>query len=342
MSSKPQAARVAIVGANFRNFDPERLVLASAGATVIDGSGLGVADALALCRDADAVMSDYFDWSASALGELLRCRVVCQYGVGLDQIDIAAASAAGILITHTPDYCVEELAEHTLALILAVARNVARFDRSVRAGKWDFNIAGRMDRLAGRTLGLVGFGRVARGVAMRARALGLRVVATDPYQDEAAIRHADVEPASLEQLLRTADIISLHAALTETTRHLIGGPQLRAVKRGVLLVNTARGGLVDQSALADAIEDGRVAGAGLDVLEQEPPLADERLLAFDNVTFTPHAGFLSAQSLAAVQLEAAEEVKRVLAGEQPRHAANAHAVVNDRTACSSATRAAPD
>jgi D-3-phosphoglycerate dehydrogenase len=314
--------QVAIVGANFRSLDPECEVLAAAGVTIVDGCGLSPEDALVLCRDADAVISDYFDWSARAIGGLRRCRVICQYGAGLDQIDIPAATAAGILVTHTPDYCVEELAEHTLALIFSVARNIARYDRSVRAGVWDFNVAGPMYRLSGRTLGLIGFGRVARSVARRAQALGLRVVAADPFQDGIVMRECEVEPTSLERLLEQADIISLHAALTESTRGMLGPAEFRAVKPGVLLVNTARGALIDQAALVDAIEAGRVAGAGLDVLEQEPPLTTERLLSLENVTLTPHAGFLSQQSLLAVQHDAAEEVRRALAGERPRFVVN--------------------
>jgi D-3-phosphoglycerate dehydrogenase / 2-oxoglutarate reductase len=317
--------RVVVAGAAFASLEPETRALAAIGAVVIDARGLDAAQTLELCRDADGVMTDYFRCSAEVITKLERCRVVCQYGVGLDQIDVEAATGAGIYVTHTPAYCVDELADHALALMLAVARNVVRFDRAVRAGIWDYACAGPMRRLRGRTLGLVGFGRAGQALAPRAQALGLHVVAADPAVDDAVFASAGVERLELPKLLARADLLSLHAPLVDETRCLIGRAELAALKPGAILINTSRGGLIDQEALADALISGHLAGAGLDVLSQEPPSRDERLLALDCVVLTPHAAFLSVESLDSVQSQAADEVVRVLCGELPRHVVNPQA-----------------
>jgi D-3-phosphoglycerate dehydrogenase len=315
--------RAVVAGAAFPTLDSERRIFGEIGAQVIDARVLGREDVLELCLRADAVLSDYFDWNAEAIGRLERCRVICQYGVGLDQIDIEAASAAHILVTHTPEYCVDELAEHTIALVLAASRQVARYDRSVRAGQWDYTVGGPMRRLRGQTLGLVGFGRVGREVAARAHGFGLRIIACDPYQPAKAFAAVRVEVVSFEDLLAEADILSLHLPLTPETREIIGKAELESMKRGGILVNTARGALVDQEALADALESGQLGAAALDVLAEEPPASSERLLRLENVTLTPHAGFLSVDSLAGVQTQAAEEVRRVLMHEPGRYVVNA-------------------
>jgi D-3-phosphoglycerate dehydrogenase / 2-oxoglutarate reductase len=317
--------RVVVAGASFPSLEPERRALEAIGGSVIDARGLGSAETLKLCRDADGIMTDYFRCSAEVIEKLERCRVICQYGVGLDQIDIPAATRAGIIVTHTPAYCVDELADHALALMLAVARNVVRFDRAVRAGTWDYNSAGLMRRLRGRTLGLLGFGRAGRALASRAQAIGLEVVAADPFVKDAVFTSAGVESVELPELLARADVLSLHAPLIEETWRYIGRAELAALKPGAIVVNTARGGLIDQEALADALESGHLAGAGLDVLDEEPPSAGERLLALDSVVLTPHAAFLSVESLESVQTQAAEEVVRAVRGEMPRHAVNPEA-----------------
>ncbi len=317
------ASRVVVAGAGFPSLDAERRVLAEIGAEVVDARGLGDAETVALCRSADAIMTDYFRVDADVIDQLEHCRVICQYGVGLDQLDVDAATRAGILVTHTPEYCVDELADHTLALLLAVVRNIVPFDRTVRAGNWDYNAGPAMHRLRGRTLGVVGFGRVGRAVAERALALGLRVLASDTYVPDAAIRSAGAEPAPFERLLKEADIITLHAPLTNRTRGLIGAAELAELRQGAILVNTARGGLVDEAALLAALRSGKLGGAGLDVRAREPPEAGDPLLACENVVLTPHAGFLSEESLVAVQTQAAEEVRLALSGEIPRNTVNA-------------------
>jgi D-3-phosphoglycerate dehydrogenase len=314
--------RVIVAGATFPDLDRERAVLAGVGAELVDLNRRPRAEVLAHLEHADALLTDYFACDAEAIGSMRHCRVICQYGVGLDGVDVAAASRAGILVTHTPGYCVDELAEHTIALILAAARNIALQDRAVRAGSWDYSLGPPMRRLRGRRLAVIGFGRVGRGVAERARGLGLHVVGVDALVPPEEMVAACVEPATLEAALRSCDIVSLHAPLTEATNGLIGPAELALMPRGALLVNTARGRLVDQVALAAALASGHLAGAGLDVLHTEPPPADDPLLALATTVLTPHAGFLSEESLERVQEDAAWEVRRALSGEAPCFAVN--------------------
>jgi D-3-phosphoglycerate dehydrogenase len=326
---------VVVAGSGFPSLEIERGILQPLGVTLVDGNGLTAAELERVCCTASAVMTDYYRWDADRIRGLGRCRVICQYGVGLDQIDIDAASRAGIYVTHTPSYCVDELADHTVALILAVARRIVHYDRLVHSGRWDYNDGMPMRRLKGRTLGLLGFGQAARAVAQRARGFGVRIVAHDPLVDPAQLTAAGVEPVSLGQLLDVSEILSIHVPLTPETEHLIGAAELRRLTDGAILVNTARGGIVDQEALAAELRSGRLGGAGLDVLELEPPDTSEPLLSCEGAVITPHAAFLSVESLRSVQQQAAEEVARVLAGHPPAFAVNADQIPNQPTGGSS-------
>jgi D-3-phosphoglycerate dehydrogenase len=310
------------VGAGFPDVSFERSVLAEVGAEVVDAREFTVDQVIEHARGADAVMTDYFEWSADAIAELGSCRVISQYGVGYDKIDVGAAERAGILVTHTPDYCAEEMADHAVALMLAVVRKVAFYDRAVRAGEWDYNAGPEMRRMSALTLGLVGAGRVGSAVAARARAFGMRVVAHDPQRDAADLARDGIEAIGLDEVIRTADLLSLHLPLTAGTRGFMTTDRLVSMKPGAVLLNTARGGLVDHDALTSALRDGSLGGAGLDVLAAEPPRPDDPRLSLENVVVTPHAGFLSREALEAVQVQAAEEARRVLAGEPPRHPVN--------------------
>lgn len=313
---------VVVAGTGFPSLATERATLGLLGYSLIDGNMLSEPELAEACRTAVAVLTDYFRCDAVRVAQLDRCQVICQYGVGYDMIDVDAATAAGIYVTCTPDYCVEELADHTMALLLSVARRVVHYDRLVKSGRWDYNDGMPIRRLSSCTLGLLGFGRAARAVAERARGFGLRVVAHDPLVGPDTFRAADVTENSLNELLREADILSLHVPLTAETRHLIGAKELAQLRDGAIVVNTARGGVIDQVALRAELTSGRIAGAALDVLEEEPPPPDDPLLDCQNIVLTPHAGFLSIESLESVQQQAAEEVARVLNGDQPLFGVN--------------------
>jgi D-3-phosphoglycerate dehydrogenase / 2-oxoglutarate reductase len=257
-----------------------------------------VAEALTLHRP-DVLLVQFVPVGRRALQAANGLAGVVRYGVGLDNVDTRAAAAGGIAVASVPDYCVDEVADHTLALLLAVERKIVELARETRGGGWDFRVAGPVRRLHGLTLGLVGFGRIGRAVARRAASFGLRPLAFDPVVAEA-------EAASLEELLPQADVLSLHVPLTEETRGVVGGRELALLPEGAVVLNTSRGGLVDEAALADALAVGRLRGAGLDVLADEPPAPDHPLRAAPNVVLTPHAAWYSEAAIEELRRRAIE------------------------------------
>jgi D-3-phosphoglycerate dehydrogenase len=281
-----------------------------------------------IAADADALLNCYAQLQGDLIRSLRRCRVIARYGIGVDTVDVAAASTAGIMVTNVPDYCIDEVSDHALALMLALVRGLVRAVPATRAGTWDLATVRPLRRLRGQTLALIGFGRIGRAVAAKSAPLGLRILAYDPYLAPDAIRAGGAEPADLPSALREADILSIHAPLTSETRHLIDAAALEQMKSSAFLVNTARGALVDTRALTAALEAGRLAGAALDVLESEPPPGDLELLRLPNVILTPHSAFYSEESLIESQTRAAEEVARVLRGERPRSLVNDDALAS--------------
>lgn len=277
-------------------------------------------------RQADGLLVTYAQITAEIIAQLERCRVIGRFGIGVDNVDVEAASRAGIVVTYVPDYCIDEVSDHALALLLALARKVVRADRNVQGGRWEVKPLAPIHRLRGGILGLVGFGKIARALAPKARALGLEVLAFDPYVEPEDAAELGVRLVGLEELLRSSDHISIHVPLTAETRGLFGRERLRQMKRGALLVNTARGPILDAEALVEALEDGRLGGAALDVLPEEPPPEGYPLLGRQDVILTPHLGFYSVESLQELQTEAAQEVARVLSGQRPRYPVNAEAL----------------
>jgi D-3-phosphoglycerate dehydrogenase len=237
------------------------------------------------------------------------CRVIARYGIGVDNVDVAAATRAGIQVTNVPDYCLDEVADHAMAMLLASARGIVPAALGVREGGWTVPQEG-IHRLAGRRLALVGVGRIGRRVADRARAFGYEVVAYDPYVEGGA--------GSVEEAVSGADAVSLHAPLTDETRHVVDDALLDAMERRPVLVNTSRGGLVDLDAVTRALDDGRLSGVALDVTEPEPLPADHPLRRHPRAIVTPHMSFYSAEAQAELQRRAVEEVVRALTGEPPR------------------------
>jgi D-3-phosphoglycerate dehydrogenase len=317
-------ALVAVTDHVFPDLEQERRLLADAGHELRFGSNANsveeVRDAVA---DADAILNCYAPLPAEVIRGLDRCVVIARYGIGVDTIDLDEATAKGIVVTNVPDYCIDEVSDHALALIMSLTRGVTLLDRKVRSGSWTPTDARPLHRLRGHTLGLVGFGRIARALATKVAPLGFRVVTTDPFVSDEVVREAGAEPMTLEELLVVADVVSVHAPLTDDSRHLIGATELGMMKAGAILVNTSRGPLVDLDALRAALVEGRLGGAGLDVLEVEPPGADDPLLHRDDVIVTPHAAFYSEESLEELQRKAVEQVIEALAGRTPPYAVNA-------------------
>lgn len=255
---------------------------------------------------------------------------IARYGVGLDNIDVAFATAHGILVTNVPDYCVEEVADQTLALLLALARRTLQLDRALRTGTFSPQAAGQLHRLRGQTCGVVGLGKVGAAVARRAAAFGMRVITSHPRLTSAEAAARGAELTAFDTVLAESDFLSLHCPLTPDTHHLINRETLARMKPSAYVINTSRGPLIDTDALVEALREGRLAGAGLDVLEGEPLPPSHPLYALESVVVAPHAAFYSEESVEELQRRTAEEVVRVAAGEDPRNPVNLQAIAANR------------
>jgi D-3-phosphoglycerate dehydrogenase len=273
---------------------------------------------LAQLRDADAVMLREARLDSGMIAALDKCQAVVRYGVGVDNVDLVAAKEKGIYVANVPDYGSEDVAEHALALLLAATRRITSRNQQVHQGQWNIGQAEPMFRMSGKVLGVVGFGRIARCLAAKARGIGFRsLLVCDPLLDTQAAEDAGVVSVSLETLCREADFISLHVPLSEKTRHLIGAEQLAMMKPTSVLVNTSRGGLIDETALFQALQSRQLFAAGLDVFEQEPIRADHPLLTLPDVICTDHTAWFTEESVIELQRKAAQEVLRVFEGNKP-------------------------
>ena len=279
-------------------------------------------DFLEAAIDADAILNADFQITARIVASLRCCRVISRFGIGVDNIDVDAATARGIPVANVPDFCTEEVANRALTLLLACASQLLQLDRRVREGEWRGGELPDTVQIEGQILGLIGFGRIARAVARRGRAFGMKVIAHDPYLTPSAIEQEGASAASFEEVLSRSDILSLHAPLTPETHHLINAAALRLVKPSAILINCARGGLIDEQVLVDALRERRLARAGLEVLESEPPRRDNPLVTMDQVVFTPHSAAHTKKALQRVREAAVDAVVRVLKGERPLHVVN--------------------
>ncbi|WP_405719831.1 C-terminal binding protein [Streptomyces sp. NBC_01537] len=299
----------------------ERSLIEAAGHTLVTGpadpaSAEAIEELVAEHRPS-GILTCWAPVSATAIGTSPDLRIVARLGVGLDNIAVDTATERGVWVTNVPDYCVEEVSDHAVGMVLAWTRGLAVSDREVRAGRW--NPAGaRLRRLSTLTCGIVGYGRIGRATARKLGAFGCRILAHDPYPPDDA---PGVEMAGLEELLRRSDVVILHVPLTPGTHHIIGAGQLALMPPGGLLVNVSRGGLVDTDAVVKALDSGHLDGAGFDVLETEPQVP-AGLLDQPGALLTPHVAFSSDASVTELRRRAAEEVVRILAGEAPAHACN--------------------
>jgi D-3-phosphoglycerate dehydrogenase / 2-oxoglutarate reductase len=309
VSSAGSPPWVLITDCDHPDVELERAVFAAAGLEVRLAQCRTEEDVLAAGPGAVALLVQYAPVSAGVLDGLPSCRVVGRYGAGLDSVDVGAARARGVDVVYVPDYAIGEVSDHAIALTLALCRRIVAYSGSVRSGRWEMRSGGPVHRLSALRLGVIGLGRIGRETARKAAALGFDVVGHDVVPPDAP----PVPLVSLDELLRTSDVVTLHLPLTAATRHLIDAARLARMRPSAVLVNTSRGGLVDQAALAEAILGGRLAGAALDVLEREPPDAADPLLACEQVIITPHVAFYSEESLAELKRRAAENIVEALA-----------------------------
>jgi D-3-phosphoglycerate dehydrogenase / 2-oxoglutarate reductase len=316
---------VAVSDSVFPNLDPARAVLSRIGAELHLADEPNAEAILRVARDADALLVTYAKITAEMLGQMKRCRIVSRFGIGVDNVDIAAATQAGIVVTKVPDYCIDEVSDHAMALLLSAARKIPFANARAQAGHWDLRAVVPIHRLRGSVLGLVGFGRIPQLVAPKAKAFGLRVVAHDPYVLTEVLARAGVEGVAFAELLKMSDYISVHTPLMPETSRLFRAEVFAQMKPTAWLINTARGPIVDEADLARALDAGQLAGAALDVMTQEPPTGSP-LFGRDNVILTPHTSFYSEESLVDLQTKAAEEVVRVISKQMPRNPVNPEAL----------------
>jgi len=302
--------------------DPEREVLEAAGIELVvapDTSETTLAD---LATDVDAIMFCFAQVTGQVLESATNCKIAARYGIGVDNVDIPKATELGIVVTNVPDYCMDEVTDHALGMILALNRRLVPHNRSVLSGGWDTVALNQpMHRTRGATLGIVGFGRIGRSLADKAAGFGMNILTYDPLIKPGATLDG-VTAVSFDDLLKESDFISLHVPLIPSTENLISAPQLAKMKSGSILINCARGGLIDEEALAVALQSGHIAGAGLDVVEPTPPDPNSALLSQENVIITPHTAFFSQASTLELERRTAAEVVRVLNGETPENLIN--------------------
>lgn len=309
------AWRVCLTDQVFPEVTIERELLAAAGAELVVARGFP-ADIVMQAREADGLLNTYLPLGAAEIAQLSRCRVISRYGIGTDNIDIAAAELAGIVVTNVPDYCVEEVAAHTVALILSLVRRIPDGSERVRQGGWGLDGLRPIERISETTLGLVGFGRIGQRVARVARELGFRLLAYDPLIDvNSAGADLGVVAAEFRDLLRRSDVVSLHLPLTPQTRGVVDAAALSLMRPHTVLINTSRGGLVDLAALVKALRAGSLRGAGLDVLPSEPPV--DSYADVPGLLITPHVAYYSEAAIRESQRKAATQVVKVLTGQVP-------------------------
>jgi len=267
-----------------------------------------------VAKDADGIIVQYAPITRSVIESLEKCKVISRYGIGVDNIDVKASTEHGIFVVNVTDYCIDEVADHTIALLLACTRKIVFLDNLVKNGIWNVRLAAPIYNLNGKTMGLIGFGSIAKQVSLKALAFGLNIIAYDPYVSSKIMKRYKTKKVNFRSLLKDSDIISLHLSLTAETRHMIGEKELKMMKRTAFLINTSRGALIDESALYRALNENWIEGAGIDVVENEPLNPESDLLMLKNIVITPHSAFFSNTSLKELQRRAAVKVAEILKG----------------------------
>ena len=303
--------------------EPEREVLGAAGIELAVAPDANEDTLISMVGDVDGILTCFAQVTENVVRAAEKCVVIGRYGVGVDNIAVDAATELGIAVTYVPDYCVDEVSDHVMALLLAWNRRIVPLDRSVRTGGWgSLGLGMRMMRLRGKTLGVVGFGRIGRAVCTKALAFGFEVLTSDPYLSADVAQEHGARMVDMPSLLRASDFVTLHSPLTPETTNLIGRAELEMMKPEAFLINAARGPLIDEAALYDALTSGAIAGAGLDVMVDAVPPPDHPLFKLDNVLVTPHTAFFSQEAVLELERRAAGEVASVLQGRMPDNLVN--------------------
>lgn len=312
-----QHLKVVVTDHEYKTLHHEHEQLERIGVEVIDCQCKTEEELIANTADADGLLVQYAHITRRVMEHLTKCRAIVRYGIGIDCVDVGAATEHGIMVANVPDYGLQDVADHTVALLLSAARKIVPLNQAVKSGVWDFNLARPLYRLEGKVLGLVAFGSIARMVAERVRPFGIKVQVYDPYVTAEVVGKWGATSVKLETLMATSDFISLHAPLLMNTRCLINSELLDLVKPSTILINSARGGLIDEPALIAALQNGKLGGAALDVTADEPINPDNPLLKLDNVIITPHAAWYTEEAQDSLQYKAACDMARAMTGQVP-------------------------
>jgi D-3-phosphoglycerate dehydrogenase len=315
--------KIVITDSNLGDIDLEREIAGRYGFDIIHPKQCKTeADVISVAKDADALIVQYAPVTGNVLNACPRLKAVSEYGVGVDSIDIDACTEKGIAVCNVPDYSYREVSDHAIALTLALDRSILLLDRQIRAGDYSLTAAKPLQRISDRVFGIIGMGRIARATALKARGVGYRVIGTDIAFRPGTVTDDGISVLTFDELLARSDVISLHVPLLPTTKHLINATALLKMKPGAILINTARGGVVDTEALIHAIKNKHLRGAGLDVFETEPLPKEHPLTTLDNVILTPHAGYYSEESIYELKTRPVENASEVLAGRKPGNILN--------------------
>ncbi len=313
--------KVVISDDRFGHNEEEKLAFRDMNAELVIADSRTEEDVIRVCHDADAVLLNQAPMTAKAIASLERCKVISRYGIGYDNVDIKAAEENSIWVTNVTKYCTEEVAEHALGMLLCCVRRIPFKDRGVRSGEWNLNQPIR--RMSGRTLGIIGFGSTGRAFWEKVQGFGFgRILINDTHIEKKLLPGMFGEAASFEKVISESDFISLHVPLKENTRHLINQRTISLMKDGVIIINTSRGPVIDESALIPALQSGKAASAGLDVFEREPIPPDSPLLFLDNVILTDHSAYYSEEAVSALKMRTAMNARDVLEGKIPQSAVN--------------------
>lgn len=323
--------KVVLTDYDWPDLEIEQSILSKIGAEFVPAHCVSEDEIIGIARDADAVITEYAPLTRRVIEQLEHCKIISMNAAGYDNVDVEAATKAGILVVNCPDYCHDEVADHTMALLLACVRGIVRFDRKIQEKVWDFLSAGRIARIKSSTLGLLGFGGNARSIAKRARAFGMRVIAFDPYVSDEIFKRKGVNRVTFEAIFVESDFISINLPRTPETINLISQKELSLMKNSAYIVNTSRGSILDEKALFNALQQGIIRGAATDVMEKEPPDFENPLFSCDNLIVTPHAAFYSEEALADVRTRAVQQVVRVCEGKWPQPIVNNELAANKKT-----------
>ena len=308
---------VVVTDSPFPSLDPAKKALEEANAEVVQAPSSSEEDIIKAAENADAILVTYAKLNENILRSLKNCKAIGRFGIGVDNIDLKVAGELGISVNYVPDYCLDEVSDQAMAMIISMARKIPQSNKLVQSGRWEMPAVVPMYRLRGKTVGLIGFGNIPRLMTPKAQAFGFNVIASDPYAPKELFEKYGVESVSMDELYERSDFISVHAPLLPETKGLVNKDAFKKMKDTAIIVNTARGPLINEKDLIEALDKNIIGGAGLDVVETEPLPENSPLIGRDNVILAPHTAFYSVEALEELQTKAASDVARVLNGEEP-------------------------